>query len=100
MPDWRGYRTLVIDVANPDAEPLGLGVRVHDRHHKHTFNDRFNRHYELAAGERRTLRISLEDIRRGPKQRLMDMARISDITLFRSGHTGSRHMRIYTLRLE
>ena len=92
--------TLIIDVANPAGEPLTLGVRVHDRRHKHTYNDRFNRRYEMAAGERRTLRIALEDIRKGPRQRLMDMAHISDITLFRGGHTGSRHLRVYSLRLE
>ena len=100
VPDWRQYRTLIIDVANPDAGPLDLGVRVHDRRHKHTFNDRFNRRYELAAGERRTLRIALEDIRHGPRRRLMDMAQISDITLFRRKHTGSRLLRIYSIRLE
>jgi VanZ family protein len=100
VPDWRGYRTLIIDVANPAAEPLDLVVRVHDRYHNRTFNDRFNRNYPLAAGERRTLRISLEDIRHGPRQRLMDMAHISDITLFRGGNTGSRQMRVYSLRLE
>jgi hypothetical protein len=100
VPDWRGYRTLIIDVANPAAEPLDLVVRVHDRYHNRTFNDRFNRNYPLAAGERRTLRISLEDIRHGPRQRLMDMAHISDITLFRGGYTGSRQMRVYSLRLE
>ena len=100
VPDWRSYRTLVIDVANPDPEPLNLGVRVHDRRHKRTFNDRFNRRFELAAGERRTLRIPLEDIRNGPRQRFMDMAHISDITLFRGGYAGSRRLRVYSLRLE
>jgi VanZ family protein len=100
VPDWRKFRTLVIDVANPAAEPLDLGVRVHDRRHNHTFNDRFNRRYALAAGERRTLRIPLEDIRNGPRLRLMDMAHVSDIKLFRGGETGSRRLRIYSLRLE
>jgi hypothetical protein len=100
VPDWRGYRTLIIDLENPDAEPLNLGVRVHDGRHRNAFNDRFNRHFDLAAGERRTLRIPLEDIRNGPRQRFMDMAHISDITLFRRGTAGSHHMRIYSLRLE
>ncbi|HEU4780839.1 MAG TPA: hypothetical protein VFS58_13235 [Steroidobacteraceae bacterium] len=100
VPDWRRFKTLIIDVENPDAEPLDLGVRVHDRQHKRTFNDRFNRRFELSGGERRTLRIPLEDIRNGPRQRLMDMAHISDITLFRGAHAGSRRLRIYSLRLE
>lgn len=100
VPDWRKFRTLVIDVANPDAAPLKLVVRVHDIHHKHMFIDRFNRIFPMAAGERRTLRIPLEDIRHGPRRRLMDMAHISDITLFRGGPAGSRHLRVYSLRLE
>ena len=47
---------------------LHLGVRVHDRVHNRMFNDRFNRNFELAPGERRNLRIPLEDIRHGAAQ--------------------------------
>lgn len=100
VPDWRRFRILVIDVENPEGKPLNLGVRVHDRHHTRAFNDRFNRRFKLEPFERRTLRIPLEDIRHGPKQRLMDMAHISDITLFRGGTTGSRRLRVYSMRLE
>jgi hypothetical protein len=100
VPDWRRYRTLIIDLENPADEPLHLGVRVHDRRHNFNFNDRFNRRYDLVAGERRTLRIALDDIRHGPRQRLMDMAHISDITLFRGEKSGSRRLRVYSIRLE
>jgi hypothetical protein len=100
VPDWRRFKTLAIDVENPAAEPLSLVVRVHDRRHKRMFNDRFNRNFAMAANERRTLRIPLEDIRRAPRGRLMDMARISDITLFKGVPEGSLKVRIYTVRLE
>jgi hypothetical protein len=100
MPDWRGFKTLIIDVENPEVEPLDLGVRVHDRRHGKTYFDRFNRHFELAPTERRQLRISIDDIQRAPRERLMDMGHISDITLFRGATTGSRRVRIYSLRLE
>jgi hypothetical protein len=100
MPDWRGFKTLVIDVENPEAIPLKLGVRVHDRRHGRTYGDRFNRRFEIAPTERRVIRITLDDIRRAPRERLMDMGHISDITLFRSGSAGSRRVRIYTVRLE
>jgi VanZ family protein len=99
-PDWRGYQTLLIDVENPATIPLDLVVRVHDRRHGRTYRDRFNRRFDIAATERRVLRIPLEDIRRGPRERLMDMEHISDITLFRGGKTGSRRVRIYSVRLE
>jgi VanZ family protein len=100
VPDWRQYKTLVIDLENPEVEALGLVVRVHDLKHIHMFHDRFNRSFTLAAGERRTLRIPLEDIRHGPRGRLMDMAHISDITLFKGVPKGSRRLRVYLLRLE
>jgi VanZ family protein len=100
VPDWRGFKTLVIDVENSETVPLFLGVRVHDRRHGRTYNDRFNRRFELAGGERRELSVALDEIRRAPHERLMDMGHISDITLFRSGKKGSRHVRIYSVRLE
>lgn len=100
VPDWRPYKALVIDVENPGAEPLDLGVRVHDRRHNQQFIDRFNRHFVLAAGERKTLRIDLADIRRGPRNRLMDMRQISDVTLFRGKPEGSQRLRVHGLKLE
>jgi hypothetical protein len=100
VPDWRSYKILSIDVENPGDEPLELGVRVHDLFHNRTYHDRFNREYVLAPQERRHLRILLEDIRRAPRGRLMDMAQISDITLFRNRRPGSDRLRVYTVRLE
>jgi len=98
--DWSRYRTLLIDVENPDSEKLDVTVRVHDRGHWQIYSDRFNRHFELAPGERRTLRIALADVARAPKGRRMNMREISNIALFRDTPGGARHMRIYTLRLE
>jgi hypothetical protein len=100
VPDWSGYKTLLIDVRNPDTLPLELVVRVHDRRHTRAFSDRYNKSFQLAAGERRTLRIPLEDVRHGPRHRLMDMVNISDITLFKGAPAGSRALHIYSLKLE
>jgi VanZ family protein len=100
VPDWRRYRVLAIDVENPEDAPLGLVVRVHDRHHNRMFNDRFNRNFELAPKERRNLRILIEDIRHGPRDRFMDMAQVSDVTLFKRRPVGSDKLRIYSLRLQ
>lgn len=100
VPDWRGFRALAIDLENPDNVKLDLTVRIHDRGHALAYNDRFNRHYDLAAGERRTLRIDLGDVERAPRGRLMDMSHISDVRVFRDVEAGGRKLRIYTLRLE
>jgi hypothetical protein len=100
VPDWSAYRSLVLDVENPADQPLVLGLRVHDGNHNRRYNDRFNRRFDLAAGERKTLRISLADLERGPRNRLMDLKRISDITLFRGEKTGSNLLRVHSIRLE
>jgi VanZ family protein len=98
--DWSGFKTLLIDVENPDDVKLDFTVRVHDRGHGEGYADRFNRHFELAAAQRRTLRIELADVARAPKTRRMNMRHISDIRLFRDAPEGARRLRIYTLRLE
>jgi hypothetical protein len=98
--DWRAFRTLLIDLENPEDKKLQFTVRVHDRGHALSYNDRFNRRFELDAGERRTLRIDLREVERAPRGRLMNMRQISDIRLFRDAPDGARRLRIYTLRLE
>lgn len=100
VPDWRAYKSLLIDLDNPGSEPLTLGVRVHEIGHGREYSDRFNRHFEIAPGERRVLRIAIEDIRNGPRSGPMNLQRVSDITLFRGENSGSRQLRLYDMRLE
>lgn len=100
VPDWHAYQTLIIDLANPAEESLTLGIRVHEIGHGREYADRYNRHFEIAAGERKVLRIAIEDIRNGPRNHPMNMERVSDITLFRIKNSGSRKLRLYGMRLE
>jgi len=100
VPDWRPYKTLLIEVENPDEVPLNLGLRVHDIGHGRTFADRFNRTFKLAPGERRTLEVALDDVQHAPRNRLMNMTQISDVTLFRGRNSGSHHLRLYSIRLQ
>jgi len=98
--DWRKYHQLILDVENPGDEVLRFGVRVHDKGRGREFTDRFNRRLEIGAGQRRQLAIPLDDIRRGPRNRLMDMAQITNVTVFRLHGAGSTRMRLYTMRLD
>jgi VanZ family protein len=100
VPNWRGFKTLVIDAENPEQETLHFGVRVHDIGHGREFADRFNRRLELAAGARQQFRIPLDEIRQAPRNRLMNMAQISDVTLFRTHGPGAKRMRLHSMRLE
>jgi hypothetical protein len=98
--DWSAYKTLLIDLANPDTQPLSLGVRVHEIGHGREYADRYNRRFDISPGQRQVLRIALEDIRNGPRTGPMDLQRVSDITLFRAMDSGSQQMRLYGMRLE
>lgn len=100
VPDWSRFKVLAIDVENTGAENLGLTVRVHDVGHGRMYADRFNRNFTFAPGERRSLRIPLEEVRRGPRNRLMNMTQISNVTVFRSRPEGSQRMRLHGMRLE
>jgi hypothetical protein len=99
VPDWRQYGKLVVDVENPGTEVLHFGVRVHDVGHGREYADRFNRRFELGAGERRVFEIPLEDVRRAPRNRLMNMGQVSDVSVFRIHGPGSKRMRLHNMRL-
>jgi len=101
VPDWRRYKTLVIDAENPESEyVLHLGVHVRDIGHGREYADRFNRKFDVGPGERRSLRIPLEDVHLAPRNRLMNMAQISDVTLFRTKEGGSQRLRLHSMWLE
>lgn len=82
FPDWRSYRTLHIDVTNPEDEALKINVRVHDQSHTHQFADRFNRAFVVPARTRMTLSVPLDHIRTAPRERELDLARVAAIVIF------------------
>jgi hypothetical protein len=101
VPDWRRYKTL----ANRRGESgdricAAPGRAGHDVGHGREFADRFNRKFDLGPGERRSLRIPLEEIHLAPRNRLMNMAQISDVTLFRTKEGGSQRLRLHSMWLE
>lgn len=82
--DWRGHDALEFSVFNPGRAPLRLTCRVHDRTHSVTgqhYSDRFNRRFTIAPGWN-DIAIPLEDIRRAPLTRSMDLSRIDGLGLF------------------
>jgi hypothetical protein len=84
-PDWRGFRTLSLDLSNPAATALLMSLRIHDRSHNFATDDRFNTQLQLAPGARVTFDIPLDQVAASPRTRKMDMAHISQLTLFHHG---------------
>lgn len=82
--DWRGYSALEFSVFNPGPTPLALTCRVNDRTHttaRQRYSDRFNRRFTIKPGWN-DIAIALEEIRRAPLTRPMDLSRIDGLGLF------------------
>lgn len=100
-PDWRGYRTLVVELGNPHPrESLSLTLRVHDRGHNQEFHDRYNRRYTLPPASREQWRIALSDIQSAPRGRAMDMSRIAGIVIYAQGPLPGREFYLEGVWLE
>jgi VanZ family protein len=99
QPDWSGYHSLVVEVTNPGRTDLQLNVRVHDRAHNYTFEDRFNAAVVIPAGHRQTLEFPLEAIRTAPRGRLLDLGHVAGVILFRSGPDGPREFWLHRVEL-
>ena len=98
--DWRGYRSLLIDVTNPGPQLLALQVRVDDRGASRAFADRYNGEFQIAAGERSVVRIPLQSIAGAPSDRKLDLSAIARIILFRSGPDGPPALLLHRVTLE
>ncbi len=84
--DWRGYRELRVRLYLQGSEPLSLTLRIHDRAHEtgpraFEYSDRFNRSFRLQPGWNE-LTVPLEDIRKAPTRRAMDLSQLVDLSLF------------------
>jgi len=99
QPDWSDYRTLRIEVSNPGRSDLELNVRVHDRAHNNSFDDRFNAATVIAAGRRQILEFPLEAVRRAPRSRPLDLAHVAGVGIFRGGPDGPREFWLHRIEL-
>jgi hypothetical protein len=83
VPDWRSYRQLVFTLHNASAAPVSLVIRVHDRLHDQSFSDRYNRTLTVNPGLNRYT-IPVDEIRDGPAERSLELARVAGVILFAS----------------
>ncbi len=97
-PDWRGARSLVLTFVSDLDVPLQLTIRVHDVKHDNRFEDRFNRLLVIHPGLNRIV-IPLDDVRRAPDRREMDMRHIRGIVLFGYQLAQPTHVYLGPLRL-
>ena len=97
--DWSRYRSLAVEVTNPGHTDLDLNIRVHDRAHDFTVEDRFNATATIAPGHRQTLEFPLAAIRAAPRDRPLDLSHIAGVTLYRSAPNGPREFWLHRIEL-
>lgn len=86
--DWRGFRYLKLEIYRQEPESLRIVVRIHDDQHEYgpnrfAFRDRYNQVFSLEQGWN-LIKIPLQEVESAPVNRVMDMARISNVMLFAS----------------
>ncbi len=84
--NWQQYQWFQFRIYNPSADTIKITCRIHDK--KHTqgvqrYRDRFNQTQSLSQGWN-TITISLEEVRRAPNKRQMDLSQIYGIGFFAS----------------
>lgn len=80
-PDWRSYKFLAFDIFSAMPSDTKVEIKITDFGGGETYSDRFNREIPLKPGHNE-VRIPIEDIRRAPAGREMDMTAIQAISLF------------------
>lgn len=99
-PDWSNFRTLAMDLTNPNEGMLNVSLRVHDRTHNWEFADRFNRTFRLPPQSRSTVRVRLVDIERAPLGRRLNLQHVANLQLFTSGRNAGRELYVSRIWLE
>lgn len=99
-PDWRGYRTLAVDVTNAGTAEIQLILRVLDETHDWSHEDRYNESFAVPAGTRRTIRFPLDAVGAAPTGRPMDLSRIANVMIFASGPAVAGEIYVSRLWLE
>jgi VanZ family protein len=99
--DWASASRLKFSLYNPDEDPLQITCRIHDLQHidgHEEYDDRFNRRYSLMHGWNH-IDIDLDEVKRSPAHRRMDMKRIRGIGLFVTSLSAPRIIYLDDVRL-
>jgi hypothetical protein len=100
VPDWRGHQFLALDLTNPNPQPLNFVLRILDARHDWAHEDRLNLPVILPASSRSTLRLSLQELRKAPRGREMDLGAIANVMLYSAGPQDGDALYVNSIRLE
>jgi len=100
--NWSGWSTFHLEVFCADSTPHELHFNINDGQASaegNSYSNRFNTTAPLQPGWN-SIDIPIEQIRNGPSQRKMEMAKINSVTLFFTHRTAPGFMLLDNLRLE
>jgi glycopeptide antibiotics resistance protein len=100
--NWQGYQYLVFDFFNPDSVDLIFTCRIHDAQHtkgSQAYDDRFNRRFIARKGWNE-FQIYLDDVKKAPNRRELDLSDVVAIGIFTSSLRQPRVAYLDNIRLE
>ncbi len=98
-PDWSGHDTLLIDFFSDEDAIIHLVLRIDDRRHNQSYDDRFNYSFPVPPGISSIL-VPLDRIRTAPVKREMQMQDIAAIHIFAFEATDTVTLYIDDMRLK
>jgi len=99
--DWRKYKTLELNIYNPQTLPLSISCRIHDRQHTQgpqRYSDRYNHRFLLNHGWNK-IEINLNDVASAPRHRKMDLGQIRSLGIFVSSQPQPRIIFLDNIKL-
>jgi len=97
--DWSSYSSLVVQTYNPQQEEIELSIRIDDTGDCTKYADRYNRSFLIKPGLHHN-RFSLDEIRKGPKSRELDLSEIRFLYLFRDKKAPTSTFALQSVYLE
>ncbi len=79
--DWAPYRSLSLHVYSAAADTVTLVVRIDDERAGPEYGDRYNGYFPIHPGEN-SIEVDLEQVRRSPARRELDLSRLDRVLLF------------------
>lgn len=99
FPDWRNYHFLKLSIFSKNQDTIALTIRIHDKKHNHSYEDRYNQRFEIQPGTN-DIEIELSAVQHAPKARQMDMGEVTGLAMFAAQPEETFSLYFDDLRLE
>lgn len=100
IPNWLGYNSICFNIYTPPfSKKLKLTLRINDSAHNYEQSDRYN-HVLIVNTSIEKHCVKLNKIENSPKNRTMDLTKITNIQLFQSQHNNTTQFYLSRFWLE